>query len=184
MLFTDWLSMMAAPGVVSCPSFCRTWPRSSSSTRSQVPSARHLRKYHHTVPQGGRHGAPFATVCHHATRTVCRLPPPAGPRCAGDPGPAQGGQQGLQMLQLGIRQIAGIRLTIHTPKVTTYPPTATKPSSNHFTIILAHPLRKRSQATTRSGRVPKNSENGGLRNGPSKQRPSDFQAGWSWCNTG
>ena len=89
-LFTGWLSMMAASGVASCPSFCRTWPRSSSSTRSQVPSARHLRKYHHTVPREAGHGAPFATVCRHAKRTVCRLPPPAGPRCAGDPGPAQG----------------------------------------------------------------------------------------------
>ena len=63
-VFTDWLSMMAALGVASRPSLSRTWLRSASSTRSHVPSARHFRKYHHTVPQGGRswgtirHGMP------------------------------------------------------------------------------------------------------------------------------
>ena len=63
-VFTDWLSMMAALGVASLPFISRTWLRSASSTRSQVPSARHFRKYHHTVPQGGRswgairHGMP------------------------------------------------------------------------------------------------------------------------------
>ena len=53
-VFTYWLSMMAALGVASLPSRSRTMGRSASSTRSQVPSARHLRKYHQTVPQGGR----------------------------------------------------------------------------------------------------------------------------------
>ena len=63
-VLTLWLSMMAALGMASRPSFSRTWPRSASSTRSQVPSARHFRKYRHTVPQGGRswgtirHGMP------------------------------------------------------------------------------------------------------------------------------
>ena len=53
-VFTDWLSMMAALGVASRPAFSRTRDRRAFSTRSQVPSSRQLRKYHHTVPQGGR----------------------------------------------------------------------------------------------------------------------------------
>ena len=53
-VFTDWLSMMAALGVASRPSLSRTTGRSASSTRSQVPSPRHFRKYHQIVPQGGR----------------------------------------------------------------------------------------------------------------------------------
>ena len=53
-VFTDWMSMMAALGVGCLPSACRTLGRSISGTRSQVPSCLHFRKYHHTVPQGGR----------------------------------------------------------------------------------------------------------------------------------
>ena len=53
-VFTDWLSMMAALGVASLPSLSQTWLRSASSTRSQVLSARHFRKYHHTAPHGDR----------------------------------------------------------------------------------------------------------------------------------
>ena len=53
-VFTGWLSMMAPLGVASRPSLSRTMGRSASSTRSQVPSLRHFRKYHQTVPQGGR----------------------------------------------------------------------------------------------------------------------------------
>ena len=53
-VFTDWLSIMAALGVGSRPSISRTLGRRVSWTRSQVPSCRHWRKYHHTVPQGGR----------------------------------------------------------------------------------------------------------------------------------
>ena len=45
--------MMAALGVASRPAVSRTRARKVSSTRSQVPSSRQLRKYHHTVPQGG-----------------------------------------------------------------------------------------------------------------------------------
>ena len=54
MVFTDWLSMIAALGVASCPSASRTLGRSAASMLSQVPSLRHFRKYHQTVPQGGR----------------------------------------------------------------------------------------------------------------------------------
>ncbi len=58
-VFTDWLSIleqsgMAALGVASRPAASRTRARRASSTRSHVPSSRHFRKYHHTVPQGGR----------------------------------------------------------------------------------------------------------------------------------
>ena len=88
-VLTLWLSMMAAPGMASRPSFSRTWPRSASSTRSQVPSARHFRKYHHTVPQGGRswgtirHGMPprktysmpFTTSCRSTVRRRPLLDP-------------------------------------------------------------------------------------------------------------
>ena len=51
---TDWLSMMAALGVGLLPSAFRTLGRRASWTRSHVPSCLHSRKYHHTVPQGGR----------------------------------------------------------------------------------------------------------------------------------
>jgi hypothetical protein len=53
-VFTDWLSMIAALGVGSRPSISRTLGCKASWMRSQVPSKRHLRKYHQTVPQGGK----------------------------------------------------------------------------------------------------------------------------------
>ena len=53
-VFTDWLSMIAALGVGSRPSICLTLGRNASSIRSQVPSLRHSLKRHHTVPQGGK----------------------------------------------------------------------------------------------------------------------------------
>ena len=53
-VFTDWLSMIAALGVGSRPSISRTRGCKVSWMRSQVPSNRHLRKYHQTVPQGGK----------------------------------------------------------------------------------------------------------------------------------
>jgi hypothetical protein len=53
-VFTDWLSMMAALGVGSLPSASRTLGRKVSWMRSHVPSSRHFRKYHQTVPHGGK----------------------------------------------------------------------------------------------------------------------------------
>ena len=53
-VFTDWLSMIAALGVASRPAASRTLGRKASSMASQVPSSRHFRKYHQTVPQGGK----------------------------------------------------------------------------------------------------------------------------------
>ena len=53
-VFTDWLSMIAALGVASRPAASRTLGRKASSMASQGPSSRHFRKYHQTVPQGGK----------------------------------------------------------------------------------------------------------------------------------
>jgi hypothetical protein len=53
-VFTDWLSMMAALGVGSRPWASLTLGRSASWILSQVPSSRHCLKYHHTVPHGGK----------------------------------------------------------------------------------------------------------------------------------
>ena len=53
-VLTDWLSIIAALGVGFLPSACRTLTRRASLARSHVPSSLHSRKYHHTVPQGGR----------------------------------------------------------------------------------------------------------------------------------
>ena len=53
-VFTLWLSMIAALGVVSLPSASRTEGRSVSLTRSHVPSIVQLRKYLYRVCQGGR----------------------------------------------------------------------------------------------------------------------------------
>ena len=77
-VFTDWLSIVDALGVASRPTFYRTWPRRASSTRSQAPSARHFRKYHHTVPQGDRswgairHGMPPLNTYRMPFTTSCR----------------------------------------------------------------------------------------------------------------
>jgi hypothetical protein len=53
-VFTDWLSMMAAEGVGSLPSNSRTLGRKVSWIPSQVPSFLHRRKYPHGVLQGGK----------------------------------------------------------------------------------------------------------------------------------
>ena len=53
-VFTLWLSIMAAEGVGSLPSNSRTLGRKVSWIRSQVPSFRQRRKYPHAVLHGGR----------------------------------------------------------------------------------------------------------------------------------
>ena len=75
-VLTDWLSMMAALGVGLLPSAFRTLGRRASWTRSHVPSCLHSRKYHHTVPQGGRlrHGSPRAAVAQNVHNAVDDLP--------------------------------------------------------------------------------------------------------------
>ena len=54
LVWTDWLSRMAALGVGSRPSDSRTLGCKVPWMRSQVPSIRHCLKYHQTVPQGGK----------------------------------------------------------------------------------------------------------------------------------
>ncbi len=53
-VFTDWLSIMAAAGLVCRPAASWTLGRRASWICSHTPSCRQWRKYHHTVPQGGR----------------------------------------------------------------------------------------------------------------------------------
>ena len=53
-VFTDWLSIMAAVGVGLLPSPSRTSGRKLSCTRSQVPSSDQRRKYLYAVCQGGK----------------------------------------------------------------------------------------------------------------------------------
>ena len=120
-VFTDWLSMIAALGVASRPATSRTRTRKASSTRSQVPSSRHFRKYHQTVPQGGRswgisrQGMP--------PRSTYRMPLTTSRRSVvlGMASFGVGRQQGSQFGPLGIGQIAGIRFSAHAPSVTTIP---------------------------------------------------------------
>jgi hypothetical protein len=51
-VLTDWLSRIAADGCRSRPSARRRSPRSSSWSRSSVPSPFQLRKYEYTPSQG------------------------------------------------------------------------------------------------------------------------------------
>ena len=71
-VLTDWLSMMAALGVGSLPADLRTAERRVSLTRSHVPSRLHFRKYHHTVPQGGKSCGSARQV--HPLRITYRMP--------------------------------------------------------------------------------------------------------------
>ena len=116
-VFTDWLSMMAALGVASRPSLSRTTGRSASSTRSQVPSPRHFRKYHQIVPPRGQvvgHHSPRYAATQYVQYAVYDLPQVHGARV---PPGCIWGQQRFQQAPLGVGQIAGIRFSIHIPKV-------------------------------------------------------------------
>ena len=53
-VLTDWLSRLPALGSGSRPCWLRTRRRKASLSRSQVPSALHLWKYHYTVFQLGK----------------------------------------------------------------------------------------------------------------------------------
>ena len=71
-VFTDWLSMMAALGVGLLPSASRTAGRRVSWTLSHVPSIIHLRKYLYTVCQGGRS---CGSIRHgHPLRSTYKMP--------------------------------------------------------------------------------------------------------------
>ena len=71
-VFTNWLSMIAAVRVGLLPSDCRTLGRSASWTRSQIPSSIHLRKYLYTVCQGGR--SCVSTRHGHPVRSTYTMP--------------------------------------------------------------------------------------------------------------
>ena len=85
-VLTDWLSMMAALGAGCLPWDCRTSTRRMSLSRFHVPSSLHCRKYHHTVPQGGkswgiaRHTHPLRRTYNMplmtSRRSTLRLLPP------------------------------------------------------------------------------------------------------------
>ena len=53
-VFTDWLSIIAAVGIALLPSLSRTFGRNASCTRSHVPSSEKRLKYLYTVCHGGR----------------------------------------------------------------------------------------------------------------------------------
>ena len=96
-VFTDWLSIMAALGVRLLPSDCRTLGRSASWTPSHVPSSVHLRKYLYTVCQGGRscgsirHGHPVRST-YTMPLTISRIS-----TVRGRPPGLAGGSKGSKM---------------------------------------------------------------------------------------
>ena len=71
-VFTLWLSMIAALGVGSLPSASRTQGRSVSLIRSHVPSILQLRKYLYRVCQGGRSCGTIRQ--EHPLRSTYRMP--------------------------------------------------------------------------------------------------------------
>ena len=157
-VFTDWLSMMAALGVASRPSLSRTWLRSASSTRSQVPSARHFRKYHHTVPQGGRswgtirHGMPPRKTYSMPFTTSCKST--ARRRPLADAGGNKASKcshwDSVRSLGFAFRFIP----PIYSPQFTGYSPSSTKLSQHDFSTILTHPLRERAGQPGRAAKGP------------------------------
>ena len=138
-VFTDWLSMMAALGVASRPSFSRTWLRSASSTRSQVHRSATFGSTTTLCPRGAGHGVPFATVCRRAIRTVCRLLPPSVPLCVAAPWPTREATRAPNA-PTGNPSNHWDMLSDSYPQVTLRPPTCTKLFLGDFTIILTHPL--------------------------------------------
>ena len=147
--------MMAALGVTSRPATSRTRARKASSTRSQVPSSRHFRKYHQTeVPPDcapGRqvmgHQTPGYAAAQHVQDAVDHLTQVCGPGMAS---PGVGRQQGSQFLPLGVGEIAGIRFSAHAPSVTSTPSSPQEPTLR-VSPIVTHPL-----STSASWRVPQN----------------------------
>ena len=114
-VLTDWLSMMAALGVGSLPADLRTAERRVSLTRSHVPSRLHFRKYHHTVPQGGKScgsARQVHPVAHNVQDAVDHLPdidrtwPSSRLGCW---------KQRCKNFPLGITQIAGVWFPVHDP---------------------------------------------------------------------
>ena len=112
-VFTLWLSMIAALGGGSLPSASRTQGRSVSLTRSHVPSMVQLRKYLYRVCQGGRSCAgPSARGIRSEANTGCRSLPPAGPLYGVGLRVWLVGV-GAEDLPLFVRQVAGVRFAAH-----------------------------------------------------------------------
>ena len=125
-VFTDWLSMIAALGVGLLPSDWRTLGRSASWTSSQVPSSVHLRKYLYTVCQGGRscgsirHGHPVRStytmpLTISRTSTVRGLPPCLA---GGSKGARMSHSSSVRSLGYGLSYI---RKVLHRPKTLEIP---------------------------------------------------------------
>ena len=96
-VFTLWLSIIAALGVGSLPTASRTEGRSVSLTRSHVPSIVQLRKYLYRVCQGGRS---WGTIRQgHPLRSTYRTPFIISRRSTvrGRPPGLAGGSRGLRI---------------------------------------------------------------------------------------
>ena len=137
-VFTDWLSMMAALGVASHPAASRTRARRAShndlaarQTR-QLPNSR-TQGFLHSFPSAvippvaevpphraprrqimGQHPPGYAAA-QHLQDAVDYLPQVSGPGMAF---PGVRWQQRSQFFPLGVGQIAGIRFSTHATSVT------------------------------------------------------------------
>ena len=143
-----------APFPWSSPTGCRLWPRwewrpvppSIGPGRAGPPQPAPKRHrpaiFGNTTtpcPTVAGHGAPSATVCRLAIRTGCRLPPPAGPRCAGVPWSMPGATRAPNA-SIGNPSNRWDMFSNPYPYLRAYPSTSTKLFPNHLTIFLTHPL--------------------------------------------
>ena len=96
-VFTDWLSMIAALGVGFLPSASRTAERRVPLTRFHVPSVVHFRKYLYTVCQGGRSLGSIRQA--HPLRSAYRMPLTTSRRSTvrGRPPGLAGGSRGARI---------------------------------------------------------------------------------------
>ena len=131
-VLTDWLSMIAPLGVASRSSLSRTMGRSASKTRSQVPSLRHFRKYHQTVPQGGRSWGIIRQEI--PPRNTYRMPFTTSRRCTvrGDVPWVKPGATGVPTSPIGHRSNQWDTLFDPYSKVTDYPQTTPSCSNPSF----------------------------------------------------
>ena len=114
-VLTDWLSMMAALGVGSLPADLRTAERRVSLTRSHVPSRLHFRKYHHTVPQGGKSCGSARQV--HPLRITYRMPLTTSriSTVRGLPPGLAAGSNGARTFHWASLRSLGYRFPVHDP---------------------------------------------------------------------
>ena len=112
-VFTLWLSMIAALGVGSLPSASRTQGRSVSLTRSHVPSMVQLRKYLYRVCQGGRSCGTIRQG--HPLRSKYRMPFTTSRRSTvrGRPPGLAGGSRGPRISHCSSVRSLGVRFAAH-----------------------------------------------------------------------